>query len=44
MSTSYFNYEIDSDMYDNYIDTLNVVAKDNSKTFKIKFDNKNAKI
>jgi|OM-RGC.v1.034119506 hypothetical protein len=43
MSTSYFNYEIDSDMYDNYIDTLNVVAKDNSKTFKIKFDNKKCK-
>jgi hypothetical protein len=43
MSTSYFNYEIDSDMYDNYIDTLNVVAKENSKTFKTKFDNEKCK-
>jgi hypothetical protein len=43
MSTSYFNYEIDSDMYDNYINTLNVVTKGNSKTFKTKFDNEKCK-
>ena len=39
MSTSYFNYEFDFDMYDNYIDMHNDITNLNSKTFKTKFDN-----